>query len=158
VERFTSDIDGFLGDWGPNNFYVYRFEGGSLWAFIPWDKDSTFYDVNDALYRGFERTVLGRRILADPALRRTYLESVIDCAMTMAQPASSGSAQSWFEAEFLRERAQILEAAYADPYKQYPNERLEDAHQKLLEFVRNRSAVVLAMAQQELASLAPSSR
>ena len=30
VERFISDIDGFLGDWGPNNFYLYRFEDGTL--------------------------------------------------------------------------------------------------------------------------------
>jgi len=35
VERYISDIDGFLGDWGPNNFFIYRFEGRNLSAVIP---------------------------------------------------------------------------------------------------------------------------
>ena len=153
VERFISDIDGFLGDWGPNNFYVYRFEGRDLSAVIPWDKDSTFYDLNDGIYRGFERSVLGRRILALPALRRAFLESLIDCATTVAQPDRPGSEVSWLEAELLRERAQILEAAQADGNKPYTSERIDEAHQELLQFVRNRSAYVIDLAQRELERL-----
>jgi hypothetical protein len=154
VERFTSDIDGFLGDWGPNNFFIYRFEGRTLSAIIPWDKDSTFYDVNDDIYRGFERTVLGRRILALPALRRAYLESLLDCTATLGQPDARNPAVSWLEAELLRERAQVLEAARADGNKPYSNDQVDEAHQELLNFVRNRAAIVAAMAQQELARLA----
>jgi hypothetical protein len=154
VERFISDIDGFLGDWGPNNFFFYRFEGGNLSAVIPWDKDSTFFDLYDDIYRGFERTVLGRRILELPALRRAFLESLIDCASTVSQPAWPGSEVSWLEAEMLRERAQILEAARADPGKRYENERIDEAHQELLEFIRNRSALVIDRAQRELERLA----
>ena len=154
VERFISDIDGFLGDWGPNNFFLYRFEGRKLSAIIPWDKDSTFYDLNDDIYRGFERTVLGRRILALPALRRMYLESLLDCAATVAQPDAPGSAVSWLEAELLRERAQILAAAQADGNKPYSNERVDEAHQELLQFVRNRSAYVTDLARRELERLA----
>jgi len=150
VERFISDIDGFLGDWGPNNFFLYRFEGRRLSAIIPWDKDSTFYDLNDDIYRGFERTVLGRRILALPALRRMYLESLLDCAATVAQPDAPGSEASWLEAEMLRERAQILAAAQADGNKPYSNERVDEAHQELLQFVRNRSAYVTDLARREL--------
>ena len=154
VERFVSDIDGFLGDWGPNNFFLYRFEGRRLSAIIPWDKDSTFYDLNDDIYRGFERTVLGRRILALPALRRMYLESLLDCAATVAQPDAPGSAVSWLEAELLRERAQILAAAQADGNKPYSNERVDEAHQELQQFVRNRSAYITDLAQRELERLA----
>jgi hypothetical protein len=154
VERFISDIDGFLGDWGPNNFFIYRFEGRNLSAVIPWDKDSTFYDLNDDIYRGFERSVLGRRILALPALRQAYLESLIDCAATVAQPDRPGSGVSWLEAELLRERAQILDAAQADGNKPYPNERVDEAHQELLEFIRNRSALVIDVAQREIERLA----
>ena len=153
VERFISDIDGFLGDWGPNNFFLYRFEGRSLSAIIPWDKDSTFYDLNDGIYRGFERTVLGRRILSLPALRRMYLESLLDCAATVAQPDAPGSAVSWLEAELLRERAQILAAAQADGNKPYSNERVDEAHQELLQFVRDRSAYVTDLARRELERL-----
>jgi hypothetical protein len=158
VERYISDIDGFLGDWGPNNFFIYRFEGRNLSAVIPWDKDSTFYDLNDSIYRGFERSVLGRRILELPALRRAYLESLIDCATTMSQPESPGSPVSWLEAELLRERGQILEAARADERKPYPDERVDEAHQELLEFVRNRSAHVLEEARREFERLFPGGR
>jgi spore coat protein CotH len=158
VERFISDIDGFLGDWGPNNFYLYRFEGRTLSAVIPWDKDSTFYDLNDDIYHGFERSVLGRRILSLPALRRAYLESLIDCAATVAQPDAPNSPVSWLEAELLRQRAQILEAAQADGNKPYPNERVEEAHQELLEFVRNRSAYVIDLARREIERLAQGMR
>ena len=158
VERYISDIDGFLGDWGPNNFFIYRFEGRSLSAVIPWDKDSTFYNLYDDLYRGFERSVLGRRILALPALRRAFLESLIDCASSVSQPAWPGSAVSWLEAEMLRERAQILEAAQADGNKPYTNERVDEAHQELLEFIRNRSALVIDLAQRELERLAQAVR
>jgi hypothetical protein len=57
---------------------------------------------------------------------------------------------SWLEAEMLRERAQILEAAQADGNKPYTNERVDEAHQELLEFIRNRSALVIDLAQREL--------
>ena len=158
VERYISDIDGFLGDWGPNNVFLYRFEGRKLSALIPWDKDSTFFDLNDDIYRGFERTVLGRRILALPALRRAFLESLIDCASTVSQPAWPGSGVSWLEAELLHERAQILEAAQADGNKPYTNERVDEAHQELLDFIRNRSAFVIEVAQRELERLGQSLR
>ena len=150
VERFISDIDGFLGDWGPNNFYLYRFENWTLSAIIPWDKDSTFYDLLDDIYKGFDRSVLGQRILSLPALRRYYLESLLGCAASVAEPDVPGATVSWFEAELLRQRAQILESARADGNKPYTNERVDEAHQEMLEFVRNRSAVVADMAQREL--------
>jgi len=153
VERFISDIDGFLGDWGPNNFYLYRFDGGTLAAIIPWDKDSTFYDLLDDIYKGFDRSVLGQRILALPALRRYYLESLLGCAASVVEPDAPDSPVSWFEAELLRQRAQILEAARADGNKPYTSERVDEAHQEMLEFVRNRSAFVADLAQRELERL-----
>jgi hypothetical protein len=154
VERFISDIDGFLGDWGPNNFYLYRFEDGPLSAIIPWDKDSTFYDLLDDIYKGFDRSVLGQRILSLPALRRQYLESLMGCAASVAEPDAPGSALTWFEAELLRQRDQILDAARADGNKPYTNERVDEAHQEMLEFVRNRSAVVVDLAQREFERVA----
>jgi len=65
---------------------------------------------------------------------------------------------SWLEAEMLRERAQILEAAQADGNKPYTNERVDEAHQELLEFIRNRSALVIDLAQRELERLAQAVR
>jgi hypothetical protein len=72
----------------------------------------------------------------------------------VAQPDAPGSAASWLEAELLRERAQILAAAQADGNKPYSNERVDEAHQELLQFVRSRSAYVTDLAQRELERLA----
>ncbi|MCU0248825.1 MAG: CotH kinase family protein [Vicinamibacterales bacterium] len=150
VERFTADIDGFLGKWGPNNFYVYRFEGGTQSVVIPWDKDLSFYELYDDVFEGLERTVLGRRVMAVPALRRLYLETLLACAASVAQPDQPESAVSWFEAELLRERAQILEAARADRRKPFSNERIDEAHDEILSFARQRSAYVIDQVQRAL--------
>jgi hypothetical protein len=160
VERFIAELDGFLGDWGPNNVYFYRFENSTLSAVIPWDKDVTFWNpwyqsanvsgLNDDIYRGFQRSVLGRRILELPALHRAYLESLLDCAVTLSQPDAPGAPVSWLEAEALRQQGQILEAARADSNKPYSNESVDAAHRKLLEFIRRRSAAVEAQVQRAL--------
>ena len=148
VERFTADIDGFLGRWGPNNFYIYRFEGGKQSVFIPWDRDLSFYELYDDIFDELERTVLGRRVMAVPALRRLYLETLLACAASVSQPDQpeppGGAAPpvSWFEAEVLRERAQILEAARADRRKPYTNDRIDEAHAEILSFARQRGAYV----------------
>ena len=156
VERFTADIDGFLGKWGPNNFYVYRFEGGTQSVIIPWDRDLAFYELYDDILEGLERTVLGRRVMAVPALRRLYLETLLACAASVDQPDQPPQPEqlepprSWFEAELLRERAQILDAARADRMKPYTNERVDEAHEELLDFVRKRAARVTWQVQQAL--------
>ena len=164
VERFLADIDGYLADWGPNNIYLYRFENSTLSAVIPWDADVTFWNawyeerdfggLNEDIYRAFTRTVLTQRIIESPALHRLYLECLLDCATTVGQPDAPGSPVSWLEAEALRQRAQIEEAAKADPTKPYGNDTIDQAQARLLEFVRNRSAVVQGKVQTALQQLA----
>jgi len=88
--------------------------------------------------------------MAVPALRRLYLETLLDCAASVAQPDQPGSPLTWFEAELLRERAQILEAARADRMKPYTNERVDEAHEEILDFARRRSAYVTGQVQRAL--------
>ena len=35
IENFIADNDGFLGDWGMNNFYWYRFVSTNRFTFLP---------------------------------------------------------------------------------------------------------------------------
>ena len=73
----------------------------------------------------------------------------------MAQPDAPGSAVSWLEVELLRERARPLAAAQADGNKPYSNERVDEAHQELQQFVRNRErGHHRFLAQRELERLA----
>ena len=39
MEVFLEHNDGFLGNWGTNNFYFYRFENKNLFTFITCDKN-----------------------------------------------------------------------------------------------------------------------
>jgi len=150
VERYIAEIDGFLGKWGPNNFYIYRFEGGSQSVMIPWDKDSAFYELYDGIFDEVERTVLGRRVMAVPALRRLYLDTLLVCAARVSEPDQADSPLSWIEAELLRERAQILEAAKADPVKPWGNDRIDAAHTEILDFVRKRPGYITAQVERVL--------
>ena len=44
IEVFLADQDGIAGDYGPNNFYLYRFENKNLFMFLPWDKSQAFWE------------------------------------------------------------------------------------------------------------------
>ncbi len=58
VESFLSDHDGLAGDWGINNFYLYRYAESERFVFIPWDKDVNFREPGRDVEAGFEGNVL----------------------------------------------------------------------------------------------------
>jgi len=151
VENFIAERDGFLGYWGPNNFYMYRFQGRKLMQVIPWDKDLAFWAPDYDIFQGVEDNVLARRALAIPALRRTYLETLIACAAVAMAPVSPDSPAGWLEAEVDKETAQIHASGVEDTQKPYTNERFDDELQKVLAFARTRGTFVLKEAQKALA-------
>ena len=79
VEVFVGDYDGFLGNYGINNFYFYRFDNQKTFVFIPWDKSEAFKagptssvfhnisDVPDSL-----KNRLMTRVLSYPDLYNQY--------------------------------------------------------------------------------------
>jgi spore coat protein H len=150
VENFLADRDGFLGYWGPNNFYLYRFLSGRPMQLIPWDKDLAFWAIDYDIIQGAADNVLARRVLARPALYELYLRTLLECAASATEQVSAGSTTGWLEAEILKEAAQIREAGLADTTKPYTNERFEDEVTKVLAFARNRAAFVVREAQKEL--------
>src|SRR5918993_1701904 len=54
VESFLADHDGLAGDWGINNFYLYRFSTSDRFQFLPWDKDVTFREVDRDVFANLE--------------------------------------------------------------------------------------------------------
>jgi spore coat protein CotH len=151
VENFIAERDGFLGYWGPNNFYAYRFEGRKLMQLLPWDKDLAFWAGDYDIFQGVEENVLARRVLAIPALRRTYLETLLACANVAMAPVSPDSPAGWLEAEVQKEAAQIHPSALEDTEKPYTSERFDDELEKLLAFTRTRGPFVVHEAQKALA-------
>ena len=142
VEVFVGDYDGFIGNYGINNFYVYRFNDQKRFQMIPWDKSeafkasadsSIFHNLNDV--PDAQRNRLFTRILSYPDLYNKYLD-------TLQQVANSAAGSNWLEQEIQKEYQQIRDAARADTTKPYTNDDFESAIQGLLTYARARSGQV----------------
>jgi spore coat protein CotH len=160
IENFLADEDGLTGDYGPNNFYVYRFANKNLFTFIPWDKSNTFWATpNYSIFHNIEdgpenrRNRLVLRALRSPDLRELYLSTILECAdsildVSTANPASAPAATSavgWLEAEIQREADQIRAATYADPAREvYTNADFDESIRFLTNWAQTRSAIVRA--------------
>jgi spore coat protein CotH len=131
VESVLADLDGLLGSWGVNNFYLYRSASGAA-RVIPWDKDTTFSLVDLAPWHNVDTNVLMRRVWADEAFRELYLEALRQTA----------NAAAFLAQEVAFEYAQVAAAALEDPYKPVANEAYVAAVRELVEFIRARPAIV----------------
>jgi hypothetical protein len=150
VEVFVGDYDGFLGNVGMNNFYMYRLDNQNRFVFIPWDKSESFLagpatsiwhnitDVPDA-----QKNRLMSRVLSYSDLYNVYLDTLMACASAAAEPAED-DARGWLEREVAHEADQIRAATMADTLKPFTNADFEEEVADLLEFARARSQVVTA--------------
>jgi spore coat protein CotH len=119
VENALAEHDGFVGDLGVNNFYLYEYGNSTKFALIPWDKDTALTAPEWPLLYNLETNVLVRRILADPAKLKLYRDTV----------ARAGS--TFVNARFLVPRLdqaynQIRSAVLADTKKPFANATFEE--------------------------------
>jgi hypothetical protein len=150
VESFLADIDGFLGDWGTNNFYLYRFEGKKLFTVIPWDKSEAFkgginYGIlhNIADVPSWRQNQLMKRALGYRDLYDLYLDTLLECARSVSErETASPNGPGWLEREIQREYEQVRDAALADPLKPYTNDEFAAAIDALRRFARERGDFV----------------
>ncbi len=147
AENFVAEQDGLLGNWGLNNFYLYRFRDSPQSIFLPWDKSHAFSSFRFPIFHNFESNVLTARSLRVApewiAFYRTVLQRAADLA---------GGPGGWMELEITRVYEQIRNAVREDPAKvcdsrdlgMHPctNEEFEASIQSMLEFARRRSQVV----------------
>jgi len=142
VENFIAEHDGFLGYWGPNNFYLYRFQGRTLSQLLPWDKDHALWAKDYDILQGVNDNILARRVLSLPKYFRLYLQTLIDCADASMRPESEDSKVGWLEAQMQRIHAQIKDAAHADRNTRFDNERFDEEIGKVFQFTRERGPFV----------------
>lgn len=142
IETFLAEYDGFLGHWGVNNFYLYRFEASQRSQLLPWDKDYAFIVANYSIWSNVQKNMLVRQLLAVPELRALYLDTLADAARSAAQPVTA-TGKGWLEAELDRESAQIHDAAKADPNRWQASGLYDLEVDRLREFAATRSAFVL---------------
>jgi spore coat protein CotH len=140
VESFLADHDGLGGDWGINNFYLYRFAGSDRFQFLPWDKDVTFREVDRDVYESLAGHHLFATALQFGALRDAYERALRRCAAIAAEV--DGSGRGWLEREVGRHAAQIRAAALDDQNKAWSNERFEQEVAWMSSFARQRSGQI----------------
>ena len=150
TEVFLADNDGFLGDWGMNNFYLYRFQNKKLFTFSAWDKSEAFkgtarYSIwhNIAGVPGSLQNRLMRRVLSYRDLYDVYLDALSECVKSASEHAAgSTDTRGWLEREIEREYNQIGDAARADPEKSFSNDEFERKVNELYGFARERGDFV----------------
>jgi CotH protein len=117
VENALAEYDGFVGDFGLNNFYLYQYGGQARFTFIPWDKETNLASPSWPVFRRLETNVLTRKLLADPAQRAVYLAAL--------RRAAGYVNASWLGPLLERTYTQIREAALLDTRKQVSNDEFE---------------------------------
>jgi spore coat protein CotH len=158
IESFLAEEDGLTGDYGPNNFYFYRFLNTNRFAFLPWDKSNTFWESPSySILRNIEdgteikRNRLVVRALKEPDLRELWLTTLLECADSIMQPAVAATPTTpavttpWLQYEVARMAAQIQAANYADPSREvYTNADWDDSIRFLTTWAQTRSDSVRA--------------
>jgi spore coat protein CotH len=153
VENFVADQDGFNGDYGVNNFYLYRWTNSSRLTFIPWDKSEAFKSpVDQPIFHNFldgdpsKRNRLSGRAMTIDEARNLYLDTLLAAAQSASEldATNPSDARGWMEREVEREYAQIKSYVYADTKKPFSNDDFEQAVDSLRQFARGRSANVVA--------------
>ena len=143
VQNFVAQTDGLVSGVGMNNFYLYRYAGTRLSVIIPWDQDNSFSQIMMPPWQQLEANVLTLKIWSEPKYRAMYLSALLDIADL--------TASGWLEQEARREYDQIREAAHADQFAPYPQDRFEQDQALVQQFARERAAIV----RQYVSSLAP---
>jgi hypothetical protein len=156
VEVFVTDYDGFIGNYGINNFYLYRFDNTRNFRFVAWDKSEAFKAPPDAsiLHNitglpDSQKNRLFNGALGVTSLSNYFYNTLLECARSAVE-LTSGDSRGWMEREVAKEYGQIRDAARADTEKPYSNDEFEAAVVGLTDFARRRSGFVTAEATGQL--------
>lgn len=136
IENFLAETDGFLGTAGMANFYMYRPAGRTTHRLLPWDRDTTFQDIELGIFTRTDDNALMRRAMMFPDLRARYLDTLEQCAW-------AASEDRWLDGQITRVSALIKDAVYQDTLKMFSNEDYDRAVVYLRDFAKWRPGFVL---------------
>ena len=151
-EVYVADNDGFLGNWGMNNYYLYRLATDHVFHFVDWDKSEAFKDAPDypIWHNHLDvpeaiRNRLWTRVMSYPDLKKQFLDTLLECAnVATAVPPDSApnDTRGWLEREMERQYGLITAAVQADTNKPYSNDQFQDAVNGLRTFIQVRPGSV----------------
>ena len=147
AEAYLADYDGIIGDFGLNNFYLYRLKDTNRFHFLPWDKSQAFSSPDRPPFIHMAGNVLSRRSLAITPLRDAFISNLQNAGLAAGGPGG------WLEQEIIRAYLQIVDAARQDTNKLCDNDRsgnlrpcsnneFEAAVADMIVFARQRNSVI----------------
>ena len=139
AENATADIDGFVGEAGMNNFYLYQYKDSARFAFVPWDKNSSFVQAEWPLFLRIETNVLTLRLMADAAMRQVYVDAMKRAAAFVGTAYLGPKLEAAY--------ALVREAALTDTRKPFTNEEFDLAVSGLRGILAARPPDILAQAE-----------
>ena len=141
VQNFLAENDGFVGNWGINNFYLYRLENQKQHVVIAWDASEAFLDSAMAVEMRLDTNVLTRKLMEIPELRSTYFATLNEAA-DLAAEIPSGSTVGRLDGEIRRELALIDSAVRDDTLKPFSNNDFDQAATAMKAFAPGRITYV----------------
>ena len=135
AQTFLGDTDGFLGNAGINNLYLYRLENSDVHTVIAWDADNTFWGADYPLDLTWAGNKLVDKLLSVPEYAALY-------AAEMARVVELAEADSWLDTEIIKQVQRIDAAMKEDPLKPHTQASYEGSIGVMLNFARARIAFV----------------
>jgi spore coat protein CotH len=120
AENALAEMDGIVGDFGLNNFYLYQYGGQKKFVFIPWDKDTCFTAASWPVLRNMDTNVLTKKLMTDATLKQYYQSEV-------KRVTTSFVSSTWLTPKLDAGYLQIKDAALADTKKPHTNADFENA-------------------------------
>jgi len=137
VQGFLANNDGILGNFGINNFYLYRFNNSTRHRLFPWDEDQAFQFADITIERkGSQDVVLFQRALAYDDLKGIFLDAAQRCAERALE-------DNWLVNEVERIVVLIRPSALEDDRKQFTNTDFDDEVDVLRDMAVRRPPFVL---------------
>ena len=149
VTVYMGDEDGFLGNWGMNNFDIYQRHNTTIHVLIPWDKsEATRSGPAYSIFHNLDDVAGSQQQSADGATAGGCRRSRRSISTRWSQIADSaseliaGDGRGWMEREVDRESTQIQDAVFADTTKSYANDQYTAAIEDCERFARERADFV----------------
>jgi spore coat protein CotH len=133
AQNFIVEIDGFTGQWGMNNFYLYRLQHHDQHLLIAWDDDLSFLDPVYELTSFQDANVLVRKLMEVPEYRALYYETLSEAARVAAEGLSDTEPGA-LEREIRRQIGVIDTAMLADANRPYTDGEYLNAREAMKQF------------------------
>jgi hypothetical protein len=141
VQNVMAENDGFLGEFGVNNFYLYRLEHSEQHVLIPWDDDLAFKDPSFDVFSGAQANAVMPRILQNRDYLSLYVATLQE-TVDSGDHRTDGSQIGDLEDEIRREISVIEDSMLEDKVGPWTEPDSRTARALMIQFAPKRMRYV----------------